>query len=36
MNLEGMFASYVSDLTFGAGMITAAVIIKALFHVGFC
>jgi len=31
-----MFATYVSGICFGAGMITAAVIIKAVFHVGFC
>lgn len=36
MTLEGMFAQYVSGLMFGSGMITAAVIIKALAGWSFC
>lgn len=36
MSLEGMFSQYVNGLMFGSGMITAAVIIKAIFHTGFC
>lgn len=36
MNLESLFNQYVSGLMFGSGMITAAVIYHAVFHVGFC
>lgn len=36
MTLEGVFQSYVSGVCFGAGLITAAVLMKLVFHVGFC
>lgn len=36
MTLEGLFNQYVGGICFGSGMITAAIIFHALFHVGFC
>ena len=36
MTVESIFAQYVGGVFFGAGLITAAVVFKAVFHVGFC
>lgn len=36
MTPESLFVQYVYGITFGSGLITAAVIFKFVFHVGFC
>jgi hypothetical protein len=36
MTIEGAFLQFVNGLLLGSGMITAAIVFKALFHAGFC